>query len=200
MAILRDTRYPGRWAARTTNYPQGAFKNKSSPTATDGSYAEQDWLNDWDGFFGRLLTVADITPNGNVDNATSSQYYDALAILFPLITRFKCNVSPSGSLQIPIAGNSSGGSIIINWSQWSATTMATGNNGVYEPQNGVYALWDTPFTTTPLCVFTSVQDVAGVGLQEQSWYSGLTNKGCFILSSCKQPSTAMSGYVFAIGY
>jgi hypothetical protein len=78
MAIYRDTRYPGRWAARNTNYPQGSFKNKSSPTASDGSYAEQDWLNDWDGFFGRLITVAGITPNGNVDNATSSQYFDAL--------------------------------------------------------------------------------------------------------------------------
>lgn len=81
MAIYRDTRYPGRFATRTTNYPQGAFKNKSAPSATDGSYAEQDWLNDWDGFFGRLLTVAGITPNGNVDSANSSQYYDALMTL-----------------------------------------------------------------------------------------------------------------------
>lgn len=78
MAILRDTRYPGRWASRTNQYPQGAFKNKSSPTATDGSYAEKDWLNDWDGFFGSLLTNAGITPNGIVDSAESSQYYNAL--------------------------------------------------------------------------------------------------------------------------
>lgn len=84
MAIYRDTRYPGRFAARTTNYPQGAFKNKSSPNATDGSYAEQAWLNDWDGFFGRLLTVANVTPNGTVDNASSSQYYDALMTIITM--------------------------------------------------------------------------------------------------------------------
>lgn len=91
MAILRDTRYPGRWSTRTNLRPQGGFKNKSSPTSLDGSYAEEDWLNDWDGFFGRLLTVAGIQPNGTVDDATSSQYYDALLSLL----NSRC---PTGSL------------------------------------------------------------------------------------------------------
>lgn len=78
MAIKRNERYPGRFSNPTSDHPQGAFKNRSAPTAQDGSYLEKDWANDWDGFFARLMTVAGVTANGNVDTATSSQYYDAL--------------------------------------------------------------------------------------------------------------------------
>lgn len=84
MSLKRNERYPGRFSNPTTAQPQGAFKNRTAPNAQDGSYLEQDWANDWSGFFGRLLTVAGITPNGNVDTALSSQYYDALtAIVLP---------------------------------------------------------------------------------------------------------------------
>lgn len=82
MALKRNERYPGRFENPTTEQPQGAFKNRTSPTAEDGSYLEADWVNDWSGFFGRLLTVAGITPNGNADTALASQYYDALKALF----------------------------------------------------------------------------------------------------------------------
>ena len=78
MALKRNETYPGRFSNPTGDHPQGAFKNRSAPGAQDGSYLEQQWANDWDGFFGRLLTVAGITPDGNVDTALSSQYYDAL--------------------------------------------------------------------------------------------------------------------------
>lgn len=39
---------------------------------------ERDWLNDWAGFFGAILSNAGVTPNGNVDTAQSSQLYDAM--------------------------------------------------------------------------------------------------------------------------
>lgn len=78
MALKRNERYPLRFANPTPAHPQGAFKNRTSPTSQDGSYLESDWANDWDGFFARLMTVASVTPNGNVDTGTSSQYYDAL--------------------------------------------------------------------------------------------------------------------------
>lgn len=82
MALKRNETYPGRFSNPTDDHPQGAFKNRSAPGAQDGSYLEQQWANDWDGFFGRLLTLAEISPNGNVDTASSSQYYDALKSLF----------------------------------------------------------------------------------------------------------------------
>ena len=82
MALKRNETYPGRFSNPTDDHPQGAFKNRSAPGAQDGSYLEQGWANDWDGFFGRLLTIAGVTPNGSVDTASSSQYYDALKSLF----------------------------------------------------------------------------------------------------------------------
>lgn len=46
---------------------------------------ERDWLNDWNGFFGALLKGVGITPNGNVDTALTSQFYDALLMsIYPV--------------------------------------------------------------------------------------------------------------------
>lgn len=78
MALKRNETYPGRFSNPTSDHPQGAFKNRSAPGAQDGSFCEQQWANDWDGFFGRLLTLAGITPSGNVDTAQASQYFDAI--------------------------------------------------------------------------------------------------------------------------
>lgn len=78
MALELDSRYPGRFSPGDANYPQGSFKNRSAPGALDGSYLERDWANDKEGFFQRLMLVAGIAPNGSVDTALSSQYYNAL--------------------------------------------------------------------------------------------------------------------------
>lgn len=78
MALKRNERYPGRFENPSDSHPQGAFKNRTSPSAQDGSYFESDWANDWSGFFEALLTNAGVRANGNVDSATSSQYYDSL--------------------------------------------------------------------------------------------------------------------------
>lgn len=83
MALDRSNRYPGRFENPTSASPQGAFKNRTSPTAEDGSYFEADWANDWDGFFARILNVAGVTPNGTVDNGASSQLYDAMLSATP---------------------------------------------------------------------------------------------------------------------
>lgn len=78
MALKRNERYPGRFDNPTAAHPQGAFKNRTTPTAKDGSYLERDWANDWDGFMSSLLDAAAITPNGDVDEVGASQYYSAL--------------------------------------------------------------------------------------------------------------------------
>lgn len=78
MAMIRYQRYPNAFSPKTTLQPQGGFKNRSAPEALDGTYLEKDWANDWSGFFSSLLVRANIEPNGLVDNATASQYYDAL--------------------------------------------------------------------------------------------------------------------------
>ena len=78
MALKLNERYPGRYNNPSADYPQGAFKNRTSPTAKDGSYLEQDWANDKEGFFQSLMSVAGATPNGLVDKVGASQYYDSL--------------------------------------------------------------------------------------------------------------------------
>lgn len=82
MALKRDQRYPGRFSTPTATHPQGAFKDRTSPTAQDGSYMQADWANDWDGFFSSLLSAAGITANGNVDGVGASQYFTAAQSIF----------------------------------------------------------------------------------------------------------------------
>ena len=82
MALQRDTLYPGRYNAPTPGQPQGGFKNRSAPGNLDGSYLDQAWLNDWSGFFSRLLAKAGITANGNADTALASQYFDGAEAIF----------------------------------------------------------------------------------------------------------------------
>ncbi|WP_050485110.1 hypothetical protein [Bordetella bronchiseptica] len=78
MAINLDERYPGRANGKTLSYPQGSFKNRSSPTAKDGTYLEQDWANDQLAFFQSLMQQAEMSANGLVDTVEASQYFDAL--------------------------------------------------------------------------------------------------------------------------
>lgn len=99
MALNLQNKYPGRFDPVSADYPQGKFKNRSSPTAQDGSYMESDWLNDWAGFFGAILTGAGVTPNGNVDTATSSQYFSAL-IQYLRSTLFEASETARGVLRI----------------------------------------------------------------------------------------------------
>lgn len=120
MALQRNIRYTGRFDNPSTAHPQGAFKNRSAPGAQDGSYLEKDWANDWDGFFARLLTVAGLTPNGDVDSATASQYYDAL------ILSVKANLGTAAQRNV--------GTATTNVPDMSSFSISE------DPQSGWYAL------------------------------------------------------------
>lgn len=102
MSLKRNETYPGRFSNPTPEQPQGAFKNRSAPGAQDGSFCEQQWANDWSGFFSRLLTVAGISPNGTIDTALASQYFDALiaSVKTNLGTAAQRNVG-TGATQLP---------------------------------------------------------------------------------------------------
>lgn len=78
MSIRKDVDYPGRWDAATTEYPMGKPKNRTTSTSKDGSYLEKKWIQDYEAFFGALLNEAGFTPNGTVDTAESSQFFDAM--------------------------------------------------------------------------------------------------------------------------
>lgn len=78
MSLKLNERYPGRFTNPSADYPFGSFKNRTAPSAKDGSYLEKDWANDKEGFFQSLLSGAGVTANGLVDKVGSSQFYTAL--------------------------------------------------------------------------------------------------------------------------
>lgn len=110
MALNLQNQYPGRFDPVSADYPQGKFKNRSSPTAQDGSYMERDWLNDWNGFFGAVLNNAGVTPNGNVDTAQSSQLFAALQAVI-LKSLPKRSFTANDFIRIPDVP----GGLIIQW-------------------------------------------------------------------------------------
>ena len=198
MALDRSNRYPGRFENPTTGQPQGAFKNRTSPTAEDGSYFEADWANDMSGFFGAILSNAGVSPNGTVDTASSSQVYDALKTLFPLAAGFTGSLGPSGYVQIPLMISGTSRILKINWTQWSGTTSSGDTNGIYETSDILIA-WASPFSTSVYGVIPSVNDVSGSGLQETVWRTSAGLTTVSLRASCRQASAAMSGFVIGIG-
>lgn len=182
MALKRNERYPGRFENPTTAQPQGAFKNRTSPTSQDGSYLEADWVNDWSGFFGRLLTAGSITANGNVDTALDSQYYTALiaAIKSELGTAAQRNVG-TGNNNIPdmtsfVSNDNAqaGWNILPNGhiSQYGTTTLTT--VGTFNPVTvaGItyythYYLVNLP-RAYPTAHISTVVSLAGYAFNQQT--------------------------------
>lgn len=113
MALQRDTRYPGRWSTGDAAHPQGAFKNRTAPGSLDGSYIEQDWANDWDGYFAALMGAAGLTANGIVDTATASQYFTALQTMIDRNGHGQCQLFVSNVTTLGLR-QSGGRNLIIN--------------------------------------------------------------------------------------
>lgn len=143
MALNLDERYPGRANGKTLSYPQGSFKNRTSPTAKDGTYLEQDWANDWAAFFQSLIKDAGITPNNAVDTVEASQYFDALILTiqnrFPRFATY-AEVATLTEDEGPIIVTDRGGLV---W-QWEDTAFF---NGYRSPFSGKLEFGWTP---TPL--------------------------------------------------
>lgn len=96
MSLKLNERYPGRFNNPSAGYPGGSFKNRTTPTAKDGSYLEKDWANDKEGFFQSLLSAAGITANGAVDAVGASQYYSALTTIISNLTPAQATELVSG--------------------------------------------------------------------------------------------------------
>lgn len=134
MALRRDVTYSGRFTPATTERPQGGFKNRTSPTSEDGSYLEEQWLNDLDGFFASALMDAGVVPNGNVDEGGNSQLYDAVLRtreVTPLNNSWNGFLTRDHITQLPSpagvpATSGSGGTAYSADDEWSIGNFATG--------------------------------------------------------------------------
>jgi hypothetical protein len=150
MALQRDTRYPGRWTASTGGHPQGAFKNRTAPGSLDGSYIEQDWANDWDGYFSSLLGAAGLTANGNVDAVGASQYFDALRTMLALQAGHgQCRLSVVSTTSITLKPFN-GRNVIVNGVSIQIPTAGVAVNNAGLTANTTYYAYLSGTTVAPV--------------------------------------------------
>lgn len=84
MALIPKNKYPGQVdPSDTVNYPYGKAQNVTAPGDGTGTPWEEALVNDIFGFQQALLTKANITPDGNPDQAHASQYLEAIEKLVP---------------------------------------------------------------------------------------------------------------------
>jgi hypothetical protein len=88
MAIRPIDKYGALAEPADADYPEGSFKNASSPTAEDGSPLEKAWANDIYGLLQKIINAADITPSGVSDTVLASDYYNGLQRIFSGTTVF----------------------------------------------------------------------------------------------------------------
>lgn len=65
--------------APSAEFPQGKFGDESETDAFDGTKGNAKLFNDWNGFFGWLLTQGQITPSDTPETALDSDFGDALS-------------------------------------------------------------------------------------------------------------------------
>lgn len=129
MALDLKVQYPSQVDVGNPSYPFGQPRNVSAPAATDGTPWEQALVRDIYGVLQKLLQDAGLTPDGNPDSALSSQYLDAMELLFLNRTELRAN----------------GGVILHN-----------GNSLESKERNGLTAFWST--TTLELTDAGSARD------------------------------------------
>ncbi|WP_443700301.1 hypothetical protein [Pseudomonas sp.] len=105
MALKLNERYPSRFNNPSADYPQGSFKNRTSPTAKDGSYLEKDWANDKEGFFQSLISASGLIPSGIADKVGASQYYDAMLTVLYAAARKTPVLTDTGAAGVYAAAN-----------------------------------------------------------------------------------------------
>lgn len=147
MSIRKDVDYPGRWDAATTEYPMGKPKNRTTSTSKDGSYLEKKWIQDYEAFFGAMLNEAGFTPNGTVDTANSSQFFDALVstigryiITEPINNDWNGYLDPEHTVQLENEDTSAGTRSFAANTEVALNLTFTANTNVTFASNGWFWL------------------------------------------------------------
>lgn len=104
--------------APTDAYPGGSFKNKTAPSATDGTPLEKQWANDIWGFGEAILSAAGVVPSGAPDTAIASDRFNAL---MQLIRKFGV---PAGACEFFGTTLAPDGWLIANGAEVSRSTYA----------------------------------------------------------------------------
>lgn len=109
----------------SADYPYGSAVNASAPGATDGTPADEGWVNDMFGFHQALLSAAGIVASGAPDNAQVSQLRDAVEALMWSPGDYKpaCYSTP-GRRWLECAGGSVGNAASGATARANADTLA----------------------------------------------------------------------------
>lgn len=78
MALDLTVEYPGQIATGDPDFPYGKPRNQLVEGDGTGTPWEEKIVQDFEGFLQRLLVLGRTVPNGTPDNATVSQYVEAL--------------------------------------------------------------------------------------------------------------------------
>lgn len=82
MAIIPESQYPGKIAPADSEYPYGKARNITLPGDGTGTPWEAALVNDLFGFQQALLEAGEVTPSGDPETATESQYLAAIRAIF----------------------------------------------------------------------------------------------------------------------
>ncbi len=132
MAIDYTQRYPDQ-VDTDSNYPQGKARNKSTPSATDGTPFEEDYINDQWGFLQSLLDAADITPSGTPDQVGQSDYLDAVNKIIREPLALKIFQSPTDSALTEIQTRTANAGEVYEVRKTSDDSLAN----IYSDKDGV---------------------------------------------------------------
>lgn len=85
MAIIPSTKYPGKTAGTSPQYPLGKARNVAVPGDGTGTPWEEAIVNDWFGFQQSVLQAANITASGNSDEVGNCQIFLGLNAVVPTL-------------------------------------------------------------------------------------------------------------------
>lgn len=176
MAINPETQYPGKITASSLDYPYGEARNITAPGDGTGTPWEAALVNDIFGFQQRLLSDAGITPTGNPEKVSASQYMDSMETVFPRVfdtydTELAAYTPLADEQIVYCKGKSSVGDGGAGYYQydlasttWVLLSIATNSKLEYKNKilNGDFDLWDYPSTT---------QTASGYG-SDNRWSNG----------------------------
>lgn len=119
MALIPKETYEEQTIGTDINWPLGKARNDVVEDDGLGTPLEAEWVNDIWGFLQALLAAGGVTPTGDPDSATLSQYLEALRVLIANVDR---NAQVFGNLGVV-------GTISVMGSVSAVAELISGGNG-----------------------------------------------------------------------
>jgi hypothetical protein len=159
MALKIAAQYPNTTAA-SASYPEGSFKNETTPGALDGTPLEKAWPDDIQGLLQSLLVAAGITATGNADTVQAPQY---LAGIFNL--RYYSRVDYKVGTRVTGSNNAVYVAIVANGPGTTIINPVGGTPGYWRTEQAARFDEDNPAGTIRMTNYTPHNFPAGTWVQ-----------------------------------